>query len=123
MSPGFFWLPFIFVSVVVCLLMVIHVGPHSFLSVNLLISLSKEAVSQGMVSEGSKTQEQDSCFMFFSRSSHHRFFLCSLLAQIVDISDILRRSDIQFVQNALSYPHGTVKAICIPQGVVSDAFT
>uniref|UniRef100_A0A8B9D0T0 Aspartyl-tRNA synthetase 2, mitochondrial n=1 Tax=Anser brachyrhynchus TaxID=132585 RepID=A0A8B9D0T0_9AVES len=37
--------------------------------------------------------------------------------KIVDISDILRRSDIQFVQNALSYPHGTVKAICIPQGV------
>uniref|UniRef100_U3IP87 Aspartyl-tRNA synthetase 2, mitochondrial n=2 Tax=Anas platyrhynchos TaxID=8839 RepID=U3IP87_ANAPP len=37
--------------------------------------------------------------------------------KIVDISDILRRSDIQFVQNALSYPRGTVKAICIPQGV------
>lgn len=54
MSPGFFWLPCLFVSVVLCLLMVIHVGPHSFLSVNLLISLSKEAVSQGMVSEGSR---------------------------------------------------------------------
>uniref|UniRef100_A0A8V5FK53 Uncharacterized protein n=1 Tax=Melopsittacus undulatus TaxID=13146 RepID=A0A8V5FK53_MELUD len=40
--------------------------------------------------------------------------------KIVDIGDFLRRSDIQFVQNALSYPHGTVKAICIPQGVVSD---
>uniref|UniRef100_A0A8C0ENG7 Aspartyl-tRNA synthetase 2, mitochondrial n=1 Tax=Bubo bubo TaxID=30461 RepID=A0A8C0ENG7_BUBBB len=38
--------------------------------------------------------------------------------KIVDISDFLRRSDIQFVQNALSYPRGTVKAICIPQGVV-----
>uniref|UniRef100_A0A8C0EQJ0 Aspartyl-tRNA synthetase 2, mitochondrial n=1 Tax=Bubo bubo TaxID=30461 RepID=A0A8C0EQJ0_BUBBB len=37
--------------------------------------------------------------------------------KIVDISDFLRRSDIQFVQNALSYPRGTVKAICIPQGV------
>uniref|UniRef100_A0A8V5FID7 Uncharacterized protein n=1 Tax=Melopsittacus undulatus TaxID=13146 RepID=A0A8V5FID7_MELUD len=37
--------------------------------------------------------------------------------KIVDIGDFLRRSDIQFVQNALSYPHGTVKAICIPQGV------
>ncbi|XP_074894610.1 aspartate--tRNA ligase, mitochondrial isoform X4 [Buteo buteo] len=37
--------------------------------------------------------------------------------KIVDISDFLRRLDIQFVQNALSYPHGTVKAICIPQGV------
>lgn len=61
--------------------------------------------------------------MFSACSSHHRFFLHSLLAQIVDISDILRRSDIQFVQNALSYPRGTVKAICIPQGVVSDAFT
>ncbi|XP_040984032.1 aspartate--tRNA ligase, mitochondrial isoform X3 [Aquila chrysaetos chrysaetos] len=36
--------------------------------------------------------------------------------KIVDISDFLRRLDIQFVQNALSYPHGTVKAICIPQG-------
>ncbi|KAM6327602.1 aspartate--tRNA ligase, mitochondrial [Podargus strigoides] len=36
--------------------------------------------------------------------------------KLVDISDFLRRSDIQFVQNALSYPRGTVKAICIPQG-------
>uniref|UniRef100_A0A8D0EHT9 Aspartyl-tRNA synthetase 2, mitochondrial n=1 Tax=Strix occidentalis caurina TaxID=311401 RepID=A0A8D0EHT9_STROC len=43
--------------------------------------------------------------------------------KIVDISDFLRRSDIRFVQNALSYPRGTVKAICIPQGMVSDAFT
>ncbi|XP_032776014.1 aspartate--tRNA ligase, mitochondrial isoform X2 [Strigops habroptila] len=37
--------------------------------------------------------------------------------KIVDIGDFLQRSDIQFIQNALSYPHGTVKAICIPQGV------
>uniref|UniRef100_A0A8D0EKM0 Aspartyl-tRNA synthetase 2, mitochondrial n=1 Tax=Strix occidentalis caurina TaxID=311401 RepID=A0A8D0EKM0_STROC len=37
--------------------------------------------------------------------------------KIVDISDFLRRSDIRFVQNALSYPRGTVKAICIPQGM------
>ncbi|KAM4655561.1 aspartate--tRNA ligase, mitochondrial isoform 1-T7 [Amazona ochrocephala] len=37
--------------------------------------------------------------------------------KIVGIGDFLRRSNIQFVQNALSYPHGTVKAICIPQGV------
>ncbi|KAM6261863.1 aspartate--tRNA ligase, mitochondrial isoform 2-T2 [Porphyrio hochstetteri] len=37
--------------------------------------------------------------------------------KIVDIGDSLRRSDIQFVQNALSYPSGTVKAICIPQGM------
>ncbi|XP_074455658.1 aspartate--tRNA ligase, mitochondrial [Larus michahellis] len=37
--------------------------------------------------------------------------------KIVDIGDFLRRSDIQFVQDALSYPHGTVKAICIPHGV------
>ncbi|KAM6065737.1 aspartate--tRNA ligase, mitochondrial isoform 2-T2 [Chlamydotis macqueenii] len=36
--------------------------------------------------------------------------------KIVDISDFLRRSDIQFVQNALSYPRGTVRAICISQG-------
>ncbi|NWQ64798.1 SYDM protein, partial [Neopipo cinnamomea] len=37
--------------------------------------------------------------------------------KIVDISDVLRLSDIQFVQNALSYPRGTIRAICIPQGV------
>ncbi|XP_064004290.1 aspartate--tRNA ligase, mitochondrial isoform X2 [Pogoniulus pusillus] len=36
--------------------------------------------------------------------------------KIVDISDFLRRSDIQFVQNALSSPRGTVRAIRIPQG-------
>ncbi|NXS86888.1 SYDM protein, partial [Erpornis zantholeuca] len=37
--------------------------------------------------------------------------------KIVDISDVLRGSDIHFVQNALSYPHGSIRAICIPQGV------
>lgn len=26
------------------------------------------------------------------------------------------------MQNALSYPRGAVKAVCIPQGVVSDVF-
>uniref|UniRef100_A0A8C9L4J6 Aspartyl-tRNA synthetase 2, mitochondrial n=1 Tax=Serinus canaria TaxID=9135 RepID=A0A8C9L4J6_SERCA len=41
--------------------------------------------------------------------------------KIVDISDVLRGSNIHFVQNALSYPHGSIRAICIPQGVVSDA--
>ncbi|XP_041885610.1 aspartate--tRNA ligase, mitochondrial isoform X3 [Corvus kubaryi] len=37
--------------------------------------------------------------------------------QLMDIGDVLRGSDIHFVQNALSYPHGSIKAICIPQGV------
>ncbi|XP_052521488.1 aspartate--tRNA ligase, mitochondrial [Tympanuchus pallidicinctus] len=37
--------------------------------------------------------------------------------KIVDISDTFRRLDIGFVQNVLSYPHSTAKAICIPQGV------
>uniref|UniRef100_A0A8B9S9V0 Aspartyl-tRNA synthetase 2, mitochondrial n=1 Tax=Apteryx owenii TaxID=8824 RepID=A0A8B9S9V0_APTOW len=37
--------------------------------------------------------------------------------KIVDISDFSRSLGIRFVQNALSYPHGTVKAICIPQGM------
>ncbi|NXA42598.1 SYDM protein, partial [Eudromia elegans] len=37
--------------------------------------------------------------------------------KIKDIRDFSRRLDIPFVQNALSYPHGTVKAICIPQGM------
>uniref|UniRef100_A0A8D2Q0X2 Aspartyl-tRNA synthetase 2, mitochondrial n=1 Tax=Zosterops lateralis melanops TaxID=1220523 RepID=A0A8D2Q0X2_ZOSLA len=37
--------------------------------------------------------------------------------KIVDISDVLRGSGVHFVQNALSYPHGSIRAICIPQGV------
>uniref|UniRef100_A0A8C3QET2 Aspartyl-tRNA synthetase 2, mitochondrial n=1 Tax=Cyanoderma ruficeps TaxID=181631 RepID=A0A8C3QET2_9PASS len=37
--------------------------------------------------------------------------------KIVDISDVLRGSDIHFVQNALSHPHGSIRAICISQGV------
>ncbi|XP_041885611.1 aspartate--tRNA ligase, mitochondrial isoform X4 [Corvus kubaryi] len=37
--------------------------------------------------------------------------------KLMDIGDVLRGSDIHFVQNALSYPHGSIKAICIPQGV------
>ncbi|XP_063262692.1 aspartate--tRNA ligase, mitochondrial isoform X2 [Prinia subflava] len=36
--------------------------------------------------------------------------------KIVDISDVFRGSNIHFVQNALSYPHGSIRAICIPQG-------
>ncbi|XP_068807931.1 aspartate--tRNA ligase, mitochondrial isoform X1 [Struthio camelus] len=37
--------------------------------------------------------------------------------KIVDISDFSRSLDVRFVQNVLSYPHGTVKAVCIPQGM------
>ncbi|XP_054141880.1 aspartate--tRNA ligase, mitochondrial [Melozone crissalis] len=37
--------------------------------------------------------------------------------KIADVSDVLRGSNIHFVQNALSYPHGSIRAICIPQGV------
>ncbi|XP_066048201.1 aspartate--tRNA ligase, mitochondrial isoform X1 [Chamaea fasciata] len=37
--------------------------------------------------------------------------------KIVDVSDVLRRSNVHFVQNALTYPHGSIRAICIPQGV------
>ncbi|KAF2975596.1 hypothetical protein EK904_001369, partial [Melospiza melodia maxima] len=37
--------------------------------------------------------------------------------KIVDVSEVLRRSNIHFVQNALNYPHGSIRAICIPQGV------
>uniref|UniRef100_A0A8I3X1Q3 Aspartate--tRNA ligase, mitochondrial n=1 Tax=Callithrix jacchus TaxID=9483 RepID=A0A8I3X1Q3_CALJA len=36
--------------------------------------------------------------------------------QIIDISDVFRNTEIGFLQDALSKPHGTVKAICIPEG-------
>uniref|UniRef100_A0A8C6V8D2 Aspartyl-tRNA synthetase 2, mitochondrial n=1 Tax=Naja naja TaxID=35670 RepID=A0A8C6V8D2_NAJNA len=36
--------------------------------------------------------------------------------KIIDVSHILRNVDVAFLQNSLSEPHGTVKAICIPQG-------
>lgn len=117
LNLGFSWLSRISLSAVLGLLMVIPAWRYSFLSVNHLISLSKEMVSQDMVLKVLRYR----CRIFASCSHHHCFFLCSLLSQIVDISDFLRRLDIQFVQNALSYPHGTVKAICIPQGVVSGA--
>uniref|UniRef100_A0A670Y8M2 Aspartyl-tRNA synthetase 2, mitochondrial n=1 Tax=Pseudonaja textilis TaxID=8673 RepID=A0A670Y8M2_PSETE len=41
--------------------------------------------------------------------------------KIVDVSHILRNVDVGFLQNSLREPHGTVKAICIPQGAVSEA--
>uniref|UniRef100_A0A8C6V891 Aspartyl-tRNA synthetase 2, mitochondrial n=1 Tax=Naja naja TaxID=35670 RepID=A0A8C6V891_NAJNA len=41
--------------------------------------------------------------------------------KIIDVSHILRNVDVAFLQNSLSEPHGTVKAICIPQGAVSEA--
>uniref|UniRef100_A0A2I3HJ13 Aspartyl-tRNA synthetase 2, mitochondrial n=1 Tax=Nomascus leucogenys TaxID=61853 RepID=A0A2I3HJ13_NOMLE len=39
--------------------------------------------------------------------------------KIIDISDMFRNTEIGFLQDALSKPHGTVKAICIPEGAVT----
>ncbi|XP_073903534.1 aspartate--tRNA ligase, mitochondrial isoform X5 [Castor canadensis] len=36
--------------------------------------------------------------------------------QIVDISDVFRKTEIRFLQDALSKPQGTVKAICVHEG-------
>lgn len=36
--------------------------------------------------------------------------------KIVDISDVFRNTEVGFLQDALSKPQGTVKAICIPEG-------
>lgn len=50
-------------------------------------------------------------------------FVCALcLSQIVDVSDLFRSVDIGLIQNVLRNPQGAVKAICVPQGMVSDVF-
>uniref|UniRef100_A0A8D1FX21 Aminoacyl-transfer RNA synthetases class-II family profile domain-containing protein n=1 Tax=Sus scrofa TaxID=9823 RepID=A0A8D1FX21_PIG len=36
--------------------------------------------------------------------------------QIVDISDMFRRTKIGYLQDALSKPQGTIKAMCVPEG-------
>lgn len=36
--------------------------------------------------------------------------------KIVDVSDLFRNTEVGFLQDALSKPRGTVKAICIPDG-------
>uniref|UniRef100_A0A8D1QQX9 Aspartyl-tRNA synthetase 2, mitochondrial n=1 Tax=Sus scrofa TaxID=9823 RepID=A0A8D1QQX9_PIG len=36
--------------------------------------------------------------------------------QIVDISDMFRRTEIGYLQDALSKPQGTIKAMCVPEG-------
>ncbi|XP_016077008.1 PREDICTED: aspartate--tRNA ligase, mitochondrial isoform X2 [Miniopterus natalensis] len=36
--------------------------------------------------------------------------------KIVDISDLFRNTEVGFLQDALSKPQGTIKAICIPEG-------
>ncbi|CAK6439558.1 unnamed protein product, partial [Pipistrellus nathusii] len=36
--------------------------------------------------------------------------------KIVDISDVFRNTEVGFLQDALSKPQGTVKAMCIPEG-------
>uniref|UniRef100_A0A8C9CED8 Lysine--tRNA ligase n=1 Tax=Phocoena sinus TaxID=42100 RepID=A0A8C9CED8_PHOSS len=36
--------------------------------------------------------------------------------KIVDISDMFRNTEVGFLQDALSKPQGTIKAICIPEG-------
>ena len=47
--------------------------------------------------------------------------LFSFIFQIVDISDMFRNTEVGFLQDALSKPQGTVKAICIHKGAVSEA--
>lgn len=47
--------------------------------------------------------------------------LFSSVFQIVDISDMFRNTEVGFLQDALSKPQGTVKAICIHKGAVSGA--
>lgn len=42
-------------------------------------------------------------------------------AQIVDVSDVFRNAEPGFLQKSLNEPEGTVKAICVPQGAVSNA--
>nr|XP_060630373.1 aspartate--tRNA ligase, mitochondrial [Anolis sagrei ordinatus] len=37
--------------------------------------------------------------------------------KITDVSDVLRKVQIEFLENYLSEPQGTIRAICIPQGV------
>nr|XP_003219892.1 PREDICTED: aspartate--tRNA ligase, mitochondrial [Anolis carolinensis] len=36
--------------------------------------------------------------------------------KITDVSDVLRNVQMEFLENHLSEPHGTIRAICIPQG-------
>ena len=36
--------------------------------------------------------------------------------KIVDISDMFRRTEIGYLQDALSKPQGTIKAMCVPEG-------
>lgn len=43
------------------------------------------------------------------------------ILQIVDISNVFRNTEVGFLQDALSKPQGTVKAMCISEGAVSDA--
>ncbi|XP_042530300.1 aspartate--tRNA ligase, mitochondrial [Dipodomys spectabilis] len=37
--------------------------------------------------------------------------------KIVDVSNVFRKTEIRFLQDALSKPQGTAKAICVPEGV------
>uniref|UniRef100_A0A6I8P0W1 Aspartyl-tRNA synthetase 2, mitochondrial n=1 Tax=Ornithorhynchus anatinus TaxID=9258 RepID=A0A6I8P0W1_ORNAN len=39
--------------------------------------------------------------------------------KILDVSDILKTTEIEFVQKALSEPQGAIKAICVPEGTCS----
>uniref|UniRef100_A0A8D0LC70 Aspartyl-tRNA synthetase 2, mitochondrial n=1 Tax=Sphenodon punctatus TaxID=8508 RepID=A0A8D0LC70_SPHPU len=41
--------------------------------------------------------------------------------KIVDVNDIFKSAELGFLQNALNMPQGTIQAICIPQGAVSNS--
>lgn len=49
------------------------------------------------------------------------YFFFKLIFQIVDVSDVFRSTEVRFLQEALSKPQGTVKAIRVPEGAVSEA--
>ena len=58
---------------------------------------------------------------FVIKMTSHLVTLFSSIVQIVDISDVFRNTEVGFLQDALSKPQGTVKAICIHKGAVSGA--
>ncbi|ETE65983.1 Aspartyl-tRNA synthetase, mitochondrial, partial [Ophiophagus hannah] len=70
--------------------------------------------------EGSKPDRQPEftqvIYFFIFLLSQLRYLYLFFQCQIIDVSHILRNVDVGFLQNSLSEPHGTVKAICIPQG-------
>lgn len=58
------------------------------------------------------------CLMYNMSELYDFFYFICLFVQLIDLSQIFLSTEIEFLQSALGQPGGSVRAVCVPSGVV-----